>query len=71
MCMCVYISMSVPVPAGARDFRVTLTPGLRVTGDCEPPMWVWKSDSGPLQEQYLLLTTEPSKNVFFCELKKC
>ncbi|GAB1299023.1 Bifunctional epoxide hydrolase 2 [Apodemus speciosus] len=31
-----------------------------ITGGCEPPCGCWELDSGPLEEQPVLLTTEPS-----------
>jgi hypothetical protein len=31
-----------------------------ITDGCEPPCGCWELNSGPLQEQSLLLTTEPS-----------
>jgi hypothetical protein len=39
---------------------------------CEPPWSCWKLDSGPLEEQSVLLTTEPSLQpliLFLCYLK--
>jgi len=35
-------------------------PGTGVTGSCELPFVFWEPKSGPLQEQELLSTTEPS-----------
>jgi hypothetical protein len=32
----------------------------RITDGCEPPCGCWKLNSGPLEEQSVLLTTEPS-----------
>ena len=31
-----------------------------VTDGCEPPCGCWELNSGPLEEQAMLLTTEPS-----------
>jgi hypothetical protein len=31
-----------------------------ITDDCEPPCGCWELNSGPLEEQSDLLTTEPS-----------
>jgi hypothetical protein len=31
-----------------------------ITGGCEPPCGCWELNSGPLEEQSVLLTTEPS-----------
>ena len=31
-----------------------------ITGGCEPPYDCWKLNSGPQEEQPVLLTTEPS-----------
>ena len=31
-----------------------------ITDDCELPCGCWKLNSGPLEEQAMLLTTEPS-----------
>jgi hypothetical protein len=31
-----------------------------ITDDCEPPCGCWELNSGPLEEQSVLLTTEPS-----------
>ena len=35
------------------------TPGF-ITDGCEPPYGCWELNSGPLEEQAMLLTTEPS-----------
>jgi hypothetical protein len=34
--------------------------GTVVTGNCELPFGCWELNSGPLEEQPVLLTTEPS-----------
>ena len=31
-----------------------------ITDDCEPPCGCWELNSGPLEEQAMLLTSEPS-----------
>jgi hypothetical protein len=39
-----------------------------ITDDCEPPCGCWDLNSGPLEEQSLLLTAEPSlqsKDLFY------
>jgi hypothetical protein len=36
------------------------TPENLITDGCEPPCGRWKLNSGPLEEQSVLLTTEPS-----------
>jgi hypothetical protein len=41
-----------------------------ITDGCEPPCGCWELNSGPLEEQSVLLTTEPSiqpKKVIFKE----
>ena len=35
-------------------------PETTVTDDCEPPCGGWELNSGPLEEQSVLLTAEPS-----------
>ena len=35
-------------------------PRTGVTNGCEPPRGYWESNPGPLEEQPVLLTTEPS-----------
>ncbi|CAO2641153.1 hypothetical protein LEMLEM_LOCUS25650, partial [Lemmus lemmus] len=42
------------VPAGQKGAPDLITYG------CEPPCGCWESNSGPLEEQSMLLTTEPS-----------
>ena len=42
------------MPAGQK-----MAPGL-ITGGCEPPCGLWELDSGPLEEQPVFLTSEPS-----------
>ena len=37
-----------------------------VTGGCEPPRGGWGLNSGPQEEQTVLLTTEPSLQPQFC-----
>jgi hypothetical protein len=36
------------------------SPGAGITDHCEPPCRCWELNPGPLQEQPVLLTTEPS-----------
>jgi hypothetical protein len=36
------------------------SPGTRVTDDFEAPYGFWDSNQGPLEEQPVLITTEPS-----------
>ena len=36
------------------------SPGARVTDSCEPPCGGWELNPGPLEEQPVFLTTEPS-----------
>ena len=40
-------------------------PGLIIDG-CEPPCGCWELNSGPLEEQSVLLTTEPSLQPYDC-----
>ena len=40
-----------------------------ITDDCEPPCGCWESNSAPLEDQSVLLTSEPSLQ-FFCDFKK-
>lgn len=43
---------------------------LELLGGCEPPCRSWKSNSGPLEENYVLLTTEiPPQPLSFIFLK--
>jgi hypothetical protein len=37
-----------------------------ITYRCEPPRSCWKLNSGPLEEQSVLLTTEPSHQPVKC-----
>jgi len=37
-----------------------------ITDGCEPPCGFWESNSGPLEEQKVLLTTEPSLQPEIC-----
>ena len=50
----VYNILSVCVPAGQKRAPDLITDG------CEPPCGCWELNSGPLEEQAILLTTEPS-----------
>ena len=48
-------------------------PDLIIDG-CEPPCGCWELNSGPLEEQVVLLTTEPShhpNSVYFLALLEC
>ena len=38
-----------------------------ITDGCEPPCGCWESNSGPLEEQAMLLTAEPLTLEFLCE----
>ena len=51
-----YVSniLSVYMPAGQKRAPDLITDG------CEPPCGCWELNSGPLEEQAMLLTTEPS-----------
>ena len=42
---------------------------LPITDGCEPPCGFWKLNSGPLEEQLVLLTAEPSLQSVFTLLK--
>ena len=42
------------------------SPETGVTGGCEPPCRCWEPNSGPLQEQQMLLTAKPSFQTQFC-----
>ena len=44
------------------------TPENLITDGCEPPCGRWKLNSGPLEEQSVLLTTEPSLQLYFSYL---
>ena len=46
--------LSVYMPAGQKRAPDLITDG------CEPPCGCWELNSGPLEEQAMLLTTEPS-----------
>ena len=52
ICVCVCV---LPV-----ETRGGGPPGAGITGDCELPDEYWDLNSGPLEEQHVLLTTEPS-----------
>ena len=44
------------------------SPGTRVTNSCELPCGCWELNPGPLQEQQVFLTTEPSLQPLFQDL---
>ena len=48
------IFLSVCLPAGQKRASDLISDG------CEPPCGCWELNSGPLEEQAMLLTTEPS-----------
>ena len=50
----VYNILSVCMPIGQKRAPDLITDG------CEPPCGCWELNSGPLEEQAMLLTTEPS-----------
>ena len=50
----VYNILSVCMSAGQKRAPDLITDG------CEPPCRCWELNSGPLEEQAMLLTTEPS-----------
>ena len=50
------------MPAGQR------APDL-ITDGCEPPCGCWELNSGPLEEQSVLLTAEPSLQPFYSVFK--
>lgn len=57
--VCIYTTRVHLVPGEIR--RQCWTPGARVTDGCEPPPYgCWEPNLGPLQEQQMLLTAEPS-----------
>lgn len=51
---CLYL-----VSVGVR--RGCLTPGTGGVDGCESPCWLWESNLGPVQEQQVLLTPEPTR----------
>ena len=56
-CACAYVSLAYVV-LGASQKKVC--PGTEVTYSCELPCGCWKLNPGPLQEQQVFLTAEPS-----------
>ena len=56
------------VPTEAR--RGASSPGTGAIASCEPPCGTWGPNPGPLEEQQMLLTTEPSlqSTIFFKDL---
>ena len=58
----VYSILSTCMPA-----RQKRTPNL-ITDGCEPPCGCWELDSGPLEEQPVLLTSEQSLQLPVCFL---
>jgi hypothetical protein len=60
----VYSGLPVYMPAGQKR-----TPDLIIDG-CEPPCGCWELNSGPLEEQPVLLTSEPSFQSPFSALKQ-
>lgn len=54
------------VPSEARGSHWITATG--VPDSFEPPYGYWKVNSGPLQEQGVPLSTEPSLNCFLCKL---
>jgi hypothetical protein len=56
------VSVSAPhhCLAFQRPEEVTECPGTKVTDGCELPGGCWQSNPGPLQEQPVLVTAEPS-----------
>jgi hypothetical protein len=57
MYVCVPCVCLVPVKVARRDVR---SPGAGVSGSCEPSRGCWEPRCDPLQEQPMLLVTEPS-----------
>lgn len=57
-CICVHNICVCLVPKG--DRRVHWNPGAGVTDSCEPLCGCWELNFDPLQEQPVLLTTDPS-----------
>lgn len=55
-CVCLWALNGCLVPGETR--RGVGSPGPGVTGSCKLPCWYSESNPGPLQESYLLLTTE-------------
>ena len=52
--LCIQYSVCVCMPAGQKRAPHP------ITDDCEPPYSCWGLNSGPLEEQAMLLTSEPS-----------
>ena len=42
-----------------RSEETVQLPGVAVTGSCEPLCGCWEFNTGPLEEQHILLDTEP------------
>ena len=60
---CMYMCHVHVVPMEARDGGSVRSPGTGVIDGCEPPCGCWESNLGPLEEQQMLLTAEPSSPI--------
>ena len=60
--LCLHVCLCTPCMSGAHGSQKKgiRSPGTRVTVGCELPCGCWESNTGPLGEQSMLLTTEPS-----------
>ena len=56
----VYGFVSVDHVCAVTEKRVLGSPGTVITDGCQPPCGCWDLNSGPLEDQPVLLTTEPS-----------
>jgi hypothetical protein len=61
VCVCVFYRLGVVVFSYTRKKKVSDS----VTDGCEPPCGYWELNSGPLEEQSVLLTAEPSPQLLF------
>ncbi|KAM7326927.1 hypothetical protein ACRRTK_013294 [Alexandromys fortis] len=59
-----YSVLSVCIATGQKR-----APGI-ITDGCEPPCGCWELNSGPLEEQSVLLTSEPSLQPLFVILRQ-
>ena len=58
VCLCEFLCLTrMQVPTDVRLYQI---PGTKVKGNSKSPCECWESNRSPLEEQSMMLTTEPS-----------
>lgn len=67
-CAGMYVCLSTCMQSPQRPAEGIRSPGTGVTDGYKPPCVFWELNLGPLEEQWVLLTTEPAQNLLIFKM---